>query len=62
MPCLNRAEYIGGAALEHLSTVLRGDIMMWAFSFCNYKERFKQNDAAIGQDCILLPEAGGDTR
>eukprot|EP00959_Pyramimonas_sp_CCMP1952_P380910 7980746-Pyramimonas_sp.AAC.1 len=36
--------------------------MMWAFSFGNYKERFKQNDAAIGQDCIILPGAGGDTR
>eukprot|EP00959_Pyramimonas_sp_CCMP1952_P020615 435091-Pyramimonas_sp.AAC.1 len=62
MPCLNRAECIGGATLEHLSTAIRDYIMMWAFSFGNYKEWFKQNDTAIGQDCIILPEAGGDTR
>eukprot|EP00959_Pyramimonas_sp_CCMP1952_P107702 2251949-Pyramimonas_sp.AAC.1 len=36
--------------------------MMWAFSFGNYKEWFKQNDTATGQDCILLPGAGGDAR
>eukprot|EP00959_Pyramimonas_sp_CCMP1952_P364014 7622634-Pyramimonas_sp.AAC.1 len=36
--------------------------MMWAFSFGNYKEWSKQNDAAIGQDCILLLEVGGDAR
>eukprot|EP00959_Pyramimonas_sp_CCMP1952_P392671 8227873-Pyramimonas_sp.AAC.1 len=38
MPCLNRAGYIGCATLEHLSTVIRDDIMMLAFPFCNYKE------------------------
>eukprot|EP00959_Pyramimonas_sp_CCMP1952_P273355 5713560-Pyramimonas_sp.AAC.1 len=26
-PCLNRAEYVGGATLEHLSTIIRDDIM-----------------------------------
>eukprot|EP00959_Pyramimonas_sp_CCMP1952_P156486 3272782-Pyramimonas_sp.AAC.1 len=62
MPCLNRAEYMGGAALEHLSTFIHDDIMMWAFSLGNYKEWFKRNDTPIGQDCIRLPEAGGDTR
>eukprot|EP00959_Pyramimonas_sp_CCMP1952_P279409 5841507-Pyramimonas_sp.AAC.1 len=62
MPCHNRAEYIVGATLEHLSTVIRDDIILWAFSFGNYKGWFKQNDAAVGQDCILLSEAGGDTR
>eukprot|EP00959_Pyramimonas_sp_CCMP1952_P173597 3627627-Pyramimonas_sp.AAC.1 len=44
------------------ATIIRDDIMMWAFSFGNYKEWFKQNDAPVGQDCIQLPEAGGDTR
>eukprot|EP00959_Pyramimonas_sp_CCMP1952_P306195 6408082-Pyramimonas_sp.AAC.1 len=62
MPCLNRAECMGGATLEHLSAIIRDDIMMWVFSFGNYKEWFKQNDTPIGQDCILLPEVGGDTR
>eukprot|EP00959_Pyramimonas_sp_CCMP1952_P436809 9146151-Pyramimonas_sp.AAC.1 len=37
MPCHNRAECMGGATLEHLSTITRDDIMMWAFSFGNYK-------------------------
>eukprot|EP00959_Pyramimonas_sp_CCMP1952_P418095 8759516-Pyramimonas_sp.AAC.1 len=62
MPRLNRAEFMGGAPLEHLSTIIRDDIMMWAFSLGNYKQLFKQNDAPIGQYCIKLPEAGGDTR
>eukprot|EP00959_Pyramimonas_sp_CCMP1952_P349444 7322060-Pyramimonas_sp.AAC.1 len=62
MPCLNRAEYMGGATLEQLSTMIRDDIMMWAFCFGKYKEWFRQNDAPIGQDCVQLPEAGGDTR
>eukprot|EP00959_Pyramimonas_sp_CCMP1952_P153188 3204476-Pyramimonas_sp.AAC.1 len=53
---------MGGATLEHLSTIFRDDIMMWVFSLGNYKEWFKQNDTPIGQYCILLPEAGGDTR
>eukprot|EP00959_Pyramimonas_sp_CCMP1952_P378505 7929029-Pyramimonas_sp.AAC.1 len=53
---------MGGATLEHLSTIIRDDIMMWAFLFGNYKEWFKQNDTPIGQDCIQWPEAGGDTR
>eukprot|EP00959_Pyramimonas_sp_CCMP1952_P374763 7848728-Pyramimonas_sp.AAC.1 len=62
MPCLNEAECLGGAALEHLAILIRGDIMMRAFSLENHIEFFKQNDAAVGQDLILLPEAGGDTR
>eukprot|EP00959_Pyramimonas_sp_CCMP1952_P462881 9483974-Pyramimonas_sp.AAC.1 len=36
--------------------------MMWAFSHEDYKEFFAQNDAPVGQDLIVLPEAGGDTR
>eukprot|EP00959_Pyramimonas_sp_CCMP1952_P026362 553523-Pyramimonas_sp.AAC.1 len=36
--------------------------MVWAVSFGNYKEWFKQNDAPIGQYGIQVPEAGGDTR
>eukprot|EP00959_Pyramimonas_sp_CCMP1952_P092601 1937992-Pyramimonas_sp.AAC.1 len=62
MPCLNRAECMGGATLEHLPTIIRDDIMMWAFSLGNHKEWFKQNDTPIGQYGIQLPEAGGDTR
>eukprot|EP00959_Pyramimonas_sp_CCMP1952_P001762 36203-Pyramimonas_sp.AAC.1 len=42
--------------------MIRDDIMMLAFSFGNYKEWFRQNDAPIGHDCVQLPEAGGDTR
>eukprot|EP00959_Pyramimonas_sp_CCMP1952_P094591 1978784-Pyramimonas_sp.AAC.1 len=53
---------MGGATLEHLSIFIRGDFVMWALSYGNYKEFFKLNDAPIGQDCIPLPEAGGDTR
>eukprot|EP00959_Pyramimonas_sp_CCMP1952_P382033 8005445-Pyramimonas_sp.AAC.1 len=62
MPCLSKAEYMGGATLEHLSVFIRDDIIMWAFSYETYTEFFKQNDTPIGQDLILLPEAGGDTR
>eukprot|EP00959_Pyramimonas_sp_CCMP1952_P474043 9502769-Pyramimonas_sp.AAC.1 len=62
MPCLNRAEYMGGATLGHLSVFIRDDIMMWAFSYETYAEFFKQNDSPIGQDLVLVPEAGGDTR
>eukprot|EP00959_Pyramimonas_sp_CCMP1952_P106450 2225466-Pyramimonas_sp.AAC.1 len=51
-----------GAALEHLATMVRDDIMIWAFSHVDYKEFFKQNDTPVGQDLIQLPEAGGDTR
>eukprot|EP00959_Pyramimonas_sp_CCMP1952_P176661 3692448-Pyramimonas_sp.AAC.1 len=47
MPCLNKAEYLGGATLEHLSVFIRDDIMMWALSHENYKEFFQQNDAPI---------------
>eukprot|EP00959_Pyramimonas_sp_CCMP1952_P382366 8012131-Pyramimonas_sp.AAC.1 len=32
MSCLNRAECMRGATLEHLSTIIRDDILMWAFS------------------------------
>eukprot|EP00959_Pyramimonas_sp_CCMP1952_P258088 5394261-Pyramimonas_sp.AAC.1 len=53
---------MGGAILEHLSAIIRDDIVMWAFSVGNYKEWFKQNDTPIGQYCIQLPEAGGGTR
>eukprot|EP00959_Pyramimonas_sp_CCMP1952_P448897 9399728-Pyramimonas_sp.AAC.1 len=42
--------------------MIRDDIMMWAFSFGNYREWFRQNDTPIGQDCVRLPEADGDTR
>eukprot|EP00959_Pyramimonas_sp_CCMP1952_P449133 9404521-Pyramimonas_sp.AAC.1 len=62
MPCLNKAEYMGGATFEHLSVFIRDDIMMWAFSYESYTEFFKQNDIPIGQDLIILPEANGDTR
>eukprot|EP00959_Pyramimonas_sp_CCMP1952_P270497 5655041-Pyramimonas_sp.AAC.1 len=51
---------MGGATLEHLSTIIRDDIMMWAFSFGNYSEWFRQNDTPMGQDCVRLPEAGYD--
>eukprot|EP00959_Pyramimonas_sp_CCMP1952_P173564 3626820-Pyramimonas_sp.AAC.1 len=28
IPCLNKAEHMGGATLEHLATMIRDDIMM----------------------------------
>eukprot|EP00959_Pyramimonas_sp_CCMP1952_P107692 2251779-Pyramimonas_sp.AAC.1 len=49
VPRLNRAEYMGGATLEHLSIFISDDIMARAFSHGNVKEWFKQNDTPIGQ-------------